>query len=968
MILFLNDTEGDYHFGCTATCRAIKRQLAELLPAEEIVSVGVQDIWKEGPNERILKLIREADEIFVNGEGTILGYDGRSGTKNLLALIEHAEEMGKRVSLINHSCFPYLSPYAPEKNQAIYRKIYSRLYRCVVRDIRSLAILNEIGIRNVSLGFDCSPLYVEKDFVEKPISLERGSYVLLSGGIDFAKSFEAFLEKTADSLIAMSGKKLVFLFSETEVTAKDDEKCVAAIEAYNKTARNAIEVYSAKDVDEFITVIKNAAYQITGRFHHSVIALSVGTPFLVLSTHSPKNEVFRDLLPSSMIDVAAATDGSLIPAVKRMLAADWGSIDREKIRELARVNFEPVVRHSELEEIADMAAREHGKTFLKYRNCHAGREMVVLASGPTLNYYTAKPGALHLGVNKVFYSGKAELDYLFMQDYIPSAQDDADNYLPGRCQKFYGRHFLVPAISDAHAEKAKAERYYFRAYDPSYSSVAFSSDLSISPLTAFASVIHPAVQFALWTGVKRIYLVGCDCSLGGYAQGLRDEDPSKNTLLVSAVIEGWTRLKEYARIFYPETEIVSINPVGLKGLFRDEYTAEYLAANHADETEIPVTVVTVVRNALAEGRETVFRQCLESVAAQRGVAVEHVIVDGASTDGTVDLIRAFAEGHPHVRWISEPDKSLYDAMNKGLALAKGRYIAFLNSDDFYHDPCGLADSVCELTRTGADFSWAPACVLRTDGEPWSDHPWMNPNPQHIFHGMPFSHQTVLVKTDLMRRMGGYDLTYRSAADYDFILRLVFEGAKPCFVSRQFVTFRAGGWSMTNAELSRREVGQIWSQLYKRYLGYAFSAEEGYRLYRRETTMPVDLIKNLDPFLIRSFGIERTEFVYECLLDLQNQLTQTKANLMQAYRWLDETKANVEAKKNDLAKLRQWLEESKTRESELTAKLHQAWKWLEDSKARESELKAKLHQAWKWLEESKARENALKERLRHDEKD
>ena len=84
-----------------------------------------------------------------------------------------------------------------------------------------------------------------------------------------------------------------------------------------------------------------------------------------------------------------------------------------------------------------------------------------------------------------------------------------------------------------------------------------------------------------------------------------------------------------------------------------------------------VTVVTVVYELGKSGRMNMFRQCADSVAKQEGVRVEHIIVDGGSKDGTKELVAAFAKGRNDVSWMSEPDNGIYDAMNKGLRLARG---------------------------------------------------------------------------------------------------------------------------------------------------------------------------------------------------------------------------------------------------------------------------------------------------------
>src|SRR5579883_2940842 len=91
---------------------------------------------------------------------------------------------------------------------------------------------------------------------------------------------------------------------------------------------------------------------------------------------------------------------------------------------------------------------------------------------------------------------------------------------------------------------------------------------------------------------------------------------------------------------------------------------------------VKITIVTATRN-----RRDWLERCLESVTAQDYPSKEHVVIDGASTDGTADFLRDYAARHPHVRWISEPDKGLSDALNKGMSMATGDWIGVLGDDD-----------------------------------------------------------------------------------------------------------------------------------------------------------------------------------------------------------------------------------------------------------------------------------------------
>lgn len=214
-----------------------------------------------------------------------------------------------------------------------------------------------------------------------------------------------------------------------------------------------------------------------------------------------------------------------------------------------------------------------------------------------------------------------------------------------------------------------------------------------------------------------------------------------------------------------------------------------------------VTVVTVIRNLLQSGRVENFRQCVESVQNQDYPAIEHLLIDGASDDGTQELLREY-EGKRGIRIISEPDSGIYDAMNKGLRAARGKYVAFLNSDDYWHNPHGVACSVEWLERVQADFSYAPCHYIQDDG---TDAGVSMPELGSVCSVMPFCHQTMLTRVEAVRSAGGFDdRALRITADYDLLLRLLVRGAKPVYVPLCFSTFRRGGTCASRPEETAAE--------------------------------------------------------------------------------------------------------------------------------------------------------------------
>lgn len=231
-----------------------------------------------------------------------------------------------------------------------------------------------------------------------------------------------------------------------------------------------------------------------------------------------------------------------------------------------------------------------------------------------------------------------------------------------------------------------------------------------------------------------------------------------------------------------------------------------------------VSVVTITYNIIDAGRKEFLRQCFESVHNQTYDNIEHIVIDGASTDGTVELIREYAD-KGWITYISEPDKGIYEAMNKGIDRASGKYIAFLNSDDFWHDPRGVEESVKYLEQENADFSYA-TCYYLDKNENYLA--CLKPQIGSFYIRMPFSHQTMFTKREKMLELGKFDENYRSAADYDFVYRLILSGAKGVQVPLNFTTYRFIGISSVQTDISISECKKIFEKIFAQY---GFSAED-----------------------------------------------------------------------------------------------------------------------------------------------
>jgi glycosyltransferase len=209
-----------------------------------------------------------------------------------------------------------------------------------------------------------------------------------------------------------------------------------------------------------------------------------------------------------------------------------------------------------------------------------------------------------------------------------------------------------------------------------------------------------------------------------------------------------------------------------------------------------ISIITATYNSAATVKDT-----LTSISQQQYPSIEHIIVDGRSSDRTLEIVAQF----PHVaRIISEKDKGIYDAMNKGIGMATGDVIGILNSDDIYTDAAVLSDVAeafrdPEVMTVYADLQYVHGDntdkVLRT----WNSGPYRKKN---FYYGWMPPHPTFFVRREVYEGAGRFNLALRSAADYELMLRVLLKhGLTTHYIPRVIVKMRAGG--MSNASLRNR---------------------------------------------------------------------------------------------------------------------------------------------------------------------
>jgi glycosyltransferase involved in cell wall biosynthesis len=202
-----------------------------------------------------------------------------------------------------------------------------------------------------------------------------------------------------------------------------------------------------------------------------------------------------------------------------------------------------------------------------------------------------------------------------------------------------------------------------------------------------------------------------------------------------------------------------------------------------------ISIITATFNS-----ESTIQQTIDSVLSQQGVDVEHIIVDGGSIDGTMAAVGRY----PHIRKkISEPDRGMYDAMNKGIAMAEGDVIGILNSDDVYHDPYVLSSVSKTFRDDEVDVAYGDLEYVSGRNADKVLRYWRAGSYRKgLFKlGWMPPHPSFFVRREAYLRHGRFNLELGTAADYELMLRFMhLHGLKPAYIDRVLVRMRSGGAS------------------------------------------------------------------------------------------------------------------------------------------------------------------------------
>jgi polysaccharide pyruvyl transferase WcaK-like protein len=297
--LLVNFTGSSYHWGCYGTSMEIYHSLLEKNYYVETVDVGVthrisptaeniSDFDDQGfykrfseQNQYLMQSLYQSDVVVVNGEGTL--HRLNKGPINLLYLMYICKKyLSKKVHLINFSCFPNGDATMPAGSTTLYPNVLRYLDKIATRDHISNEILSASGVKTAQ-SFDCLPRFLAR-YGEENSHAPAGN-ILVTGGVSFQ---ENRYEVMVDFINHFLKKNVCVKFLLGAHFSPAQEDIILQKKLKENPNLASLEVVHAQSMRQWIDEFKSASFLFSARFHHSIAALSVGTPFRYLSSNTPK--------------------------------------------------------------------------------------------------------------------------------------------------------------------------------------------------------------------------------------------------------------------------------------------------------------------------------------------------------------------------------------------------------------------------------------------------------------------------------------------------------------------------------------------------------------------------------------------------------------------------------------------------------------------------------------------------------
>ncbi|WP_296693343.1 glycosyltransferase family 2 protein [Treponema sp. UBA7567] len=207
-----------------------------------------------------------------------------------------------------------------------------------------------------------------------------------------------------------------------------------------------------------------------------------------------------------------------------------------------------------------------------------------------------------------------------------------------------------------------------------------------------------------------------------------------------------------------------------------------------------ISIITVCFNS-----EATIERTIKSVLAQKNIDLEYLIIDGASKDGTLGIIKNYAEKNPCIHFVSEKDRGIYDAMNKGISMATGDVVGILNSDDYYASTDSLSSIISVFEQNNVEMVFGNLLYVKNN-KPYRY--WKSGKPRTFKFGWMPPHPALFVKAEVYKNNGVFRLDCGINADYELMLRFFEKEKLSSFWLDKIITCMEAGGTSNNGIKSR----------------------------------------------------------------------------------------------------------------------------------------------------------------------
>lgn len=279
-----------------------------------------------------------------------------------------------------------------------------------------------------------------------------------------------------------------------------------------------------------------------------------------------------------------------------------------------------------------------------------------------------------------------------------------------------------------------------------------------------------------------------------------------------------------------------------------------------------VTIITPTHNLLENNLADDFNLLISLLDMQTYPNIEHLIIDNMSNDGTVEMLKDYKNKGYITNFYSERDTGKFNAYNKGVMRAKGKYVTFLSCDDFIHDITSIYDIVNLMEANEADFTFAPAYCRHPEGFVFLFAPSMH----NAFQVMPCARQAMFFKKSMIEKEGYFDEKFKTMSDFDFIMRIIMKRYTPVYFDNNYVTYKYGVKALENPQRSEEESKAIY---FKNFRTLYPLNDDALNKMAKFSEFPQPLLEKLSKYFPdedRELFFDRCEQMHKLRVDAQKQ--------------------------------------------------------------------------------------------------